>query len=121
MLMLFPLVAITLRNNTREFVAFLKRSFGGEGDAGTLSEALILGPDDRATTLAMGGKRTNFSSENVIYTASAILPAVAIATAFENVQIFSLHRCLCRAHGHVRHTSVLLLRARSILRKERRG
>ena len=120
MLMLFPLVAITLRNNTREFVAFLKRSFGGEGDAETLSEALILGPDNRATTLAMGGRRTNFSSENMIYTASAILPAVAIATAFENVQDIT-HYTGAFAGLMVMFVtpSVLVLRARSTLRKER--
>ena len=120
MLMLFPLVAITLRNNTREFVAFLKRSFGGEGDVETLSEALLLGPEDRATTLAMGGRRSNFSSENMIYTASAILPAVAVATAFENVQDIT-HYTGAFAGLMVMFVtpSVLLLRARNVLRKER--
>jgi len=95
MLMLFPLVAITLRNNTREFVAFLKRSFRG-GDKENIFVDNVLRSDDRATTLAMGGKRSNFSKENMIYTASAILPAVA--------GYYSLHRCICWTHGYVCYT-----------------
>ncbi len=118
MLMLFPLVAITLRNNTREFVAFLKRSFAGE-DESLLDESL-LPPVQRATTLALGGQRSNFSTENMIFTASAILPAVCVALAFENVQDIT-HYTGAFAGLMVMFVTpcVLVLRARFILRKER--
>ena len=92
MLMLFPLVAITLRNNIRDFVRFVGRMRTGHvGDAMT-SPFLVRNSatDDenhleKANTMAIHGRR-NWSSSNLMYTAFAIVPGVVIATTLKDVQ-----------------------------------
>lgn len=135
MLMLFPLIAITLRNNVRDFYFLVKRTTSadaslpalrieeevgeterqrrrgggaplsassssplsvpflgsavGDGDRGEKDLADQYTPPatsfDRSTTMAVH-KRRNLSSSNILFTAIAIVPGVAIAAALQDVQ-----------------------------------